>query len=94
MLLQPYKTAIIASHSYNYNFSLLHIIEMIIIFFYIPHFQLFFLQQPPAWSCCSRTRTFLPALANSIAVLSPPIPLPITIASRLSGTLGGLNSEK
>jgi hypothetical protein len=44
MLLQPYKTAIIASHSYNYNFTLLHIIEMIIIFFlYIPHFQHFFI---------------------------------------------------
>jgi hypothetical protein len=44
MLLQPYKTAIIASHSYNYNFTLLHIIEMIIIFFYIFHiFNIFLL---------------------------------------------------
>ena len=43
-------------------------------------------QQPPAWSCCSSTRTFLPTRARRAAVVRPPMPLPITIASSSSGT--------
>ena len=41
-------------------------------------------QQPPAWSCCSSTNTFFPVLERMEAVVNPPIPLPITIASQLS----------
>lgn len=48
-------------------------------------------QHPPAWSCCSTTTTLLPAFARRIAAVSPPAPLPITMASRLSGTLFCLN---
>lgn len=44
-------------------------------------------QHPPALLCCSRTRTFLPALASSTASPSPPTPLPMTMASKFSGTL-------
>ena len=44
-------------------------------------------QHPPAWSCCSRTRTFLPALAKMAAAVRPPMPLPTTMASTLSGIL-------
>ena len=42
--------------------------------------------QPPAWSCCSRTKTFFPALDKSAAAVKPPTPLPITTASRAGGT--------
>lgn len=41
---------------------------------------------PPAWSCCSRTRTLFPALAKRAAAVRPPTPLPITTASRAAGT--------
>lgn len=41
--------------------------------------------QPPAWSCCSRTTTFFPALDKSAAAVKPPTPLPITTASRAGG---------
>lgn len=44
-------------------------------------------QQPPDWSCCSRTSTFLPALAMIAPMAKPPIPLPTMTASRFSGTL-------
>jgi len=44
-------------------------------------------QHPPAWSCCSSTRTFFPALAMIEAVERPPMPLPMTMASRSFGTL-------
>ena len=43
-------------------------------------------QHPPAWSCCSRTRAFLPALERRAAQDKPPIPLPITMASKSWGT--------
>lgn len=42
-------------------------------------------QHPPAWSCCSRTRTLFPALASTAAADRPPMPLPMTTASRRSG---------
>lgn len=48
-------------------------------------------QQPPAWSCCSRTKTLCPALPSNTAVVKPPIPLPTTIVSILSGTFWDLN---
>ena len=48
-------------------------------------------QQPPAWSCCSKTNTFFPAFARSAAVDRPPIPLPMTMASRFSGTFRDTN---
>ena len=51
-------------------------------------------KQPPAWSCCSRTRTRFPARANKFAVVRPPIPLPITIASRRLGIFLGLKPVK
>ena len=51
-------------------------------------------QHPPAWSCCSSTRTFLPARASRAPTLSPPIPLPMMMVSRCSGTLWLLNPTK
>ena len=48
-------------------------------------------QHPPAWSCCSKTKTFFPAFARRAAVHRPPIPLPITMASRFSGTFRDTN---
>lgn len=46
---------------------------------------------PPAWSCCSRTTTFFPALDKSAAAVKPPMPLPITTASRSAGTRSSRN---
>lgn len=51
-------------------------------------------QQPPATSCCSRTRTFFPALAIVAAAVIPPIPLPIIIASRFFGIFSLVNPKK
>ena len=48
-------------------------------------------QHPPAWSCCSSTSTLLLALDRMAAALRPPIPLPMTLASRFSGTLPSVN---
>lgn len=51
-------------------------------------------QQPPAFPCCSRTTTRFPALERSAAAASPPMPLPITTASRFSGTLAAEKAEE
>ena len=48
-------------------------------------------QHPPARSCCSSTRTRFPVRASNVAVVRPPIPLPITIASTRSGIFLGKN---
>lgn len=48
-------------------------------------------QQPPAWSCCSNTSTRLPTLARMHAAARPPMPLPMTTASKSCGTRAVLN---
>lgn len=50
-------------------------------------------QHPPAWSCCSSTSTRLPTLARVPAAARPPMPLPMTTASRSRGTRAALNPE-
>ena len=50
-------------------------------------------QQPPAWSCCSRTRTFLPTRPSRTPAVRPPTPLPMIITSQsVVSTLDCLNS--
>lgn len=51
-------------------------------------------QHPPAWSCCSSTSTRLPTLARVPAAARPPMPLPMTTASRSRGTRAALNPEQ
>lgn len=46
-------------------------------------------QQPPSLPCCSSTSTRRPTLASSTATASPPMPLPMTMASSFSGTFSG-----
>ena len=48
-------------------------------------------QEPPALSCCSSTKTFRPARDSIAAVVKPPIPLPMMIASRSDGTCSDRN---
>ena len=49
---------------------------------------------PPAWSCCSSTKTFCPERARMLAVARPPPPLPITIVSKSAGTCFSANPIK
>ena len=48
-------------------------------------------QDPPATSCCSRTRTFFPPFDKIAAVVSPEMPLPTMMASRSIGTFSAEN---
>ena len=46
----------------------------------------FLIEEGHTWSCCSSTSTFLPALDRIAAADRPPIPEPMTMASKFEGT--------